>query len=132
MRSIKCPRCDVDLQETGVRSRLGTASGSTGERCKAERAIWSEAAPIREIPEGASLIVALRTPAIVRWGFNDWQETVERPTVANSLGLHVVLIDTAPVMAGQTLDFTLRRMPADHWVGQDYHFQIKSSDSGSV
>jgi len=98
-----------------------------GERCKVERAIWSEAAPIGELTEGTSLIIALRTPAIVRWGFNGWQESLERPTVANSLGLHIVLIYTSPMMAGQTLDFTFRRMPGDHWVGLDYQLQIRSS-----
>lgn len=98
-----------------------------GERCSAERAIWSEAAPISELAEGASLIVALRTPALVRWGFNGWQKIVEQPTAANSLGLHVVLIDTAPLSAGQALDFTFRRMPGDDWVGLDYRLRIKPS-----
>jgi hypothetical protein len=93
----------------------------------AVRAIWSEAAPISEFAAGASLIVALRTPAIVRWGFNGWQNIVERLTTSNSLGLHVVLIDTAPIMAGQVLDFTFRLMPGDNWIGVDYHLQIESS-----
>jgi len=96
-----------------------------GERCQAVRAIWSEPAPISEFAAGVSLIVALRTPAIVRWGFNGWQDIMERSTISNSLGLHVVLIDTARTMAGQVLDFTFRSMPGDIWVGVDYHVQIK-------
>jgi glucoamylase len=100
-----------------------------GERCTAARAIWCEPAPISEFAAGASLIVALRTPAIVRWGFNGWQDIVERSTTSNSLGLHVVLIDTAPIMAGQVLDFTFRNMPSGNWIGVDYRLQIKSSAS---
>jgi glucoamylase len=97
-----------------------------GERCKSERAIWSEAAPIGELTQGASLLVALRTPAVVRWGFNGWQTIMERPTAANSLGLHVVHIDTARMLAGETLDFTFRRTSGEHWVGLDYRLQVKS------
>jgi glucoamylase len=98
-----------------------------GECCRSIRAIWSEAAPISECAAGDSLIVALRSPAIVRWGFNGWQNIMERATTPNSLGVHVVLIDTASMMAGQMVDFTFRTMPGDHWVGVDYHLQMKSS-----
>jgi glucoamylase len=98
-----------------------------GDRCQATRAIWSEAAPISEFVAGATLIVALRTPAVVRWGYDGWQNIEERSTTSNSLGLHVVLIDTAPGMTGRVLDFTFRSMPGDRWVGVDYHLQIQSA-----
>jgi len=100
-----------------------------GDRCKATRAIWCEAAPISEFVAGASLIVALRTPAIVRWGFNGWQDIMERSTISNTLGLHIVFIDSAPIMSGQVLDFTFRSLSSNDWVGIDYHVQIKSSTS---
>jgi glucoamylase len=98
-----------------------------GERCQPACAIWCEPAPISEFAAGASLIVALRTPAIVSWGFNGWQDIVEQSTTPNSLGLHVLSIDTARMMAGQTVDFTFRYIPGDNWIGMDYHLQIKSS-----
>jgi hypothetical protein len=31
----------------------------------------------------------------------------------------------APMTAGQVLDFTIRYMPSDQWIGTDYHIQIK-------
>ena len=96
-----------------------------GERRQAVHAIWSESAPIGEFTVGASLIVALRSPAIVRWGCNGWQAIKERSTTPNSLGVHIVLIDTASTMSGQMLDFTFRTMPGDHWVGVDYHVKMK-------
>jgi glucoamylase len=94
-----------------------------GRRCKAARAIWCEHAPISEFPAGAALLVALRAPAVVRWGFNGWQNIVERSTTANSLGLHVVHIDAARMNGAQILDFTFRYLPGDHWIGTDYHIQ---------
>jgi glucoamylase len=98
-----------------------------GVRCKVARAIWCEHAPITELAEGASLVIALRAPASVRWGFNGWQDIVERPTTSNSLGLHLLLIDTAHLMAGQKVDFTFRSSPGDHWIGVDYHIEVKSA-----
>ena len=98
-----------------------------GKRRIAPRAIWCEHAPISEFTEGASLLLALRAPAIVRWGFNGWQDIVERPTESNSLGLHVLHIDTAGMTAGQTVHFTFRHSPGDHWIGSDYQIQAKSA-----
>ena len=43
----------------------------------------------------------------------------------NSLGLHILNIDVARMVAGQALDFTFRYMPGDHWIGADYRVQIK-------
>ncbi|MGO8829534.1 MAG: glycoside hydrolase family 15 protein [Steroidobacteraceae bacterium] len=96
-----------------------------GERPKAARAIWSERASITEIAAGAALVIALRAPAIVRWGCNGWQDIAERPTTANSLGLHVLRIDLSRLAAGQKADFTFRYTPGDRWVGADYHIEVK-------
>jgi glucoamylase len=97
-----------------------------GERCKAARAIWCEQASITELAAGASLIIALRTPASVRWGLNGWQDIVERPTTPNSLGLHVLHIDTSGLKAGQKLDFTFRYLPGNTWIGADYHVDVRA------
>ena len=98
-----------------------------GKRCKAARAIWCEHAPISEFIEGASLVLALHAPASVRWGFRGWQDIVEQRTTPNSLGLHVLNIETAHMTIGQTMDFTFRYTPGDHWIGTDYHIQLKSA-----
>jgi glucoamylase len=98
-----------------------------GERCKAARAIWCEHAAITELAVGRSLIVALRAPASVRFGFDGWQDIAERPTAPNSLGLHVLYIDTARLSAGQRLDFTFRYSAANNWLGTDYHIEVKDA-----
>jgi len=98
-----------------------------GDRCKAARAIWCEHAAITELAVGRSLILALRAPASVRFGFNGWQDIAERPTAPNSLGLHVLYIDTAQLSAGQRLDFTFRYSAGNHWIGTDYHIEVRNS-----
>ncbi len=95
-----------------------------GERYKASRAMWCEHAPIREIGAGASLVIALRAPALVRFGFNGWQDIAESATTPNSLGLNVVRVDTARMKPGERLDFTFRYAASDHWIGADYHLAI--------
>lgn len=95
-----------------------------GERCKARYAIWREQAPITELGAGAALIVALRKPATVRYGFNGWRDIVERPTTPNSLGLHLLQIDTARVVAGQKVDFTFRYSADNDWIGADYQVRV--------
>jgi glucoamylase len=96
-----------------------------GERRKATRAIWCEHAPIAELAAGASLVVALRAPASVRWGFDGWQQIEERPTIPNSLGLHVLWVDTSRMAAGQKVDFTFRYAKGDRWIGVDYHIEVR-------
>jgi glucoamylase len=98
-----------------------------GERCKAARAIWCEHAAITYIEAGESLIVALRAPAIVRFGFNGWRDIVDAPTTPNSLGMHVLYIDTSRLIAGQKLDFTFRYSPGDHWIGADFHIDVRAA-----
>ena len=76
---------------------------------------------------GNSLVVALCAPASVRWGFNGWQNIEERPTKPSSLGLHVLPIDTAHMIAGQRVDFTFRYSPSEQWIGVDYRVEVISS-----
>jgi glucoamylase len=97
-----------------------------GERCKATRAIWCEHAPITALAAGTSLAVALRAPASVRFGFNDWQNIEERPTTPNSLGLHVLYVDTSRMTIGQKVDFTFRYSKGDQWIGVDYHIEVEA------
>ena len=95
-----------------------------GERRKATRAIWSEQAPATRIRAGESLIFMLRAPAIVHFGFNGWQDIAEQPTAPNSLGVHVLRLETATMTAGEKLDFTFRYLPGDHWIGVDYQLKV--------
>ncbi len=99
-----------------------------GERSKAARAIWSERASIGEIAAGAHSIIALRAPRSCAGECNGWQDIEEHPTTPNSLGLHVLSIDTSRLAAGQKVDFTFRYTPGDRWVGADYQIEVKPGE----
>jgi glucoamylase len=97
-----------------------------GERINSLRAIWCEHAPISEMAPGISLIVALRAAAKLRVGFNGWQDVTDMPTTPNSLGLHVVHVDTVRLTAGQKVDFTFWYSQGDRPAGADYHIEVKA------
>jgi glucoamylase len=98
-----------------------------GKRSTPSRAIWCEHAAITGVRAGMSLVLALREPAIVRHGLDGWRGIVEEPTSPNSLGVHVLSIDTSSLAPGRHLDFTFRYMPGDRWVGRDYHIGVDAA-----
>ena len=67
----------------------------------------------------------LRAHGLVRWGFNGWRDVREDSTQPNSLGLHLMLIDTARLGPGESVDFTFRSLPSDRWIGVDYRITVK-------
>jgi hypothetical protein len=77
---------------------------------------------VTQLPAGCALTIALNEPGTVRLGFDNWQRVQQLPTTANSLGLHTVAIDGAPLHAGQVLDFTFAR--GEQWVGRDFHVHV--------
>jgi glucoamylase len=93
-----------------------------GERPALARVIWCEHAPAAELPEGCALTVALREPGSVHWGVDGWQEVRDQDTTANSLGLHVVSLDTLRLRAGRRIDLTFRR--GGVWAGKDYSIRV--------
>jgi glucoamylase len=97
-----------------------------GKRSTPSRATWCEHAVITTVTPGISVVLALREPAVVRYGFDGWRDIVEAPTTPNSLGVHVLTIDTSRLVAGQRLDFTFRYVPGDRWVGEDYRLSVEA------
>jgi glucoamylase len=99
-----------------------------GERPPLARAIWCEQAPVSQLPEGCALTVALSQAGAVRWGLDGWQAAREQETASNSLGLHLLEIDTPPLRAGRYVDLTYRL--ADQWVGRDYRIAVVPRSPG--
>jgi glucoamylase len=93
-----------------------------GERPTLTRVIWSQQAPAVELPEGCGLTVALREPGVVHWGLDGWQDVREQDTAANSLGLHVLEIDTSRLRAGRYIDLTFRS--GANWIGNDFRILV--------
>jgi glucoamylase len=98
-----------------------------GERPLLKRLIWTEQAPLTQLPEGCALTIALRAPGAVRWGVDGWADARDQETRPNALGLHLLEIDTPRLRAGRTLDFTYRS--SGNWVGQDFHVLVVSPGS---
>ena len=73
------------------------------------------------------LTVALHSPGAVRYGFDGWQDIREDDTRPNSLGLHLVEIDTVRLRAGQQVDLTYRC--GSRWVGRDFRVAVVSRDA---
>jgi len=94
-----------------------------GERPQLRRLIWTEQAPLTQIPEGCALTIALRAPGAIRWGLDGWADVRDQETRPSALGLYLLDIDTPRLRAGRTLDFTYRR--GGDWVGQDFHVLVK-------
>jgi len=93
-----------------------------GERPPLRRVIWAEQAPATSLPEGCALTLTLREPGAVRWGLDGWQDIREQSTSANSLGVHVLEIDTVRLRAGRHVDLTFRS--GTRWVGRDFRVQV--------
>ncbi len=93
-----------------------------GERPTLTRVIWCQQAPAAELPEGCALTVALREPGAVRWGLDGWQDVREQDTAANSLGLHLLQIDSSRLRAGRYIDLTFRS--GANWIGRDFRIRV--------
>jgi glucoamylase len=93
-----------------------------GARPPLTHVIWTEQAPVVQIPEGCALTIALRAAGAIRWGLDGWQDARDQETQPNPLGLHLLQIDTPRLRAGRSLDFTFRNGAA--WVGRDFHVLV--------
>jgi glucoamylase len=100
-----------------------------GERPLLTRVIWTEQAPLAQIPEGCALTLALRDPGTIRWGLDGWQDTREQQTRANPLGLHLLEIDTPRLRSGRRLDFTYRNGVT--WAGRDFQILVTARPPAS-
>jgi glucoamylase len=98
-----------------------------GARPPLTRVIWCEQAPATELPADSRLTIALHQPGAVRYGFDGWQNIREDDTRPNSLGLHLVEIDTVRLRAGQHVDLTYRC--GSRWVGRDFRVAVVARDA---
>jgi glucoamylase len=120
-RALKRP---VDRPE-GVWQRYG------GVRPALKRVIWCEHAPAGRLPQGCKLTLALREAGAFRYGFDGWHDVRDEETTTSALGLHLLEIDTAHLIAGQRIDLTFRRTASGAWAGRDFAIRITARAGGS-
>lgn len=99
-----------------------------GHRPRPMRALWCEHAAITEISAGATLVLALREAATVRYGVDGWQRISNVTTTPNSLGVHVAELDTSALKGSQHVDFTFEYLAGERWIGTDYRIVVKAPD----
>jgi glucoamylase len=95
-----------------------------GERPALRRVIWCSHAPATEVPAGCALTLALREPGTFHVGFDGWHDVRDLATVPNSLGLHVVDLDTPRLTAGRSIDLTYRCGSAGPWAERNYRILV--------
>jgi glucoamylase len=96
-----------------------------GARPQLDYAIWGPNVRLRRLTQGHDLIVALKAPATVHWGVNNWRDVSDVETSDTGLGVHVVHLPVAALTAGESVQFTFFWLDARTWEGQDYSVEIK-------
>lgn len=96
-----------------------------GTRPAIQHAIWLAQAPIQDIGVGQSLLVVWSELSIIHWGIDGWLSTQDSATHDTGLGLHVVQLETSTLLAGQRINFTIRRTGTGDWLGRDYTVAVR-------
>ena len=95
-----------------------------GIRPEIDYDIWGPNMRPRRLRAGKTLTIALKAPARVHWGVNDWKEVRDIDTRDTGLGVHVADLPVAALTAGETIQFTFLWLDAETWEGWDYEVQV--------
>lgn len=95
-----------------------------GKRPTVDYEIWGPRDRPRRMRAGQTLTVALRAPARVRWGLDDWQTPDDVETRDTGIGVHVVDLPVAKRAAGTIVRFTFYWLETESWEGRDYDVTI--------
>jgi glucoamylase len=99
-----------------------------GRRPVARHAFWWPHAPIKSVPAGARLAIALPSPALVHWGNDGWQKAADIVTEDSGLGFHVAALDLDHAAPGAHINFTWQRQDTGAWLGRDYAITVVPPD----
>jgi glucoamylase len=95
-----------------------------GERPALRRVMWCEHAPASGLPQGCTLTLALREAGAFRLRSDTWQGVREQPTAPNSLGLHVLEVDTRQLRAGQRIGLVFRHGADGAWGERELNISV--------
>ena len=74
---------------------------------------------------GSDALLCLREPALVHWGIDGWHDTTDiRTHPVPGLDVHVAVLPSASLRAGQRIDFTWRHQESGEWVGVDHRLEL--------
>jgi glucoamylase len=103
---------------------IATWNRYQGKRPTSGRDIWGPRCHLRQLRAGTELTVAVRAPARVHWGINDWKNVRDVDTKDTGLGVFVVDLPTADLASGETIQFTFFWLDEGTWEGRDYEVLI--------
>jgi len=86
--------------------------------------IWGPGYRPRQVRAGFALSIALKAPATVHWGINEWKDVRDIDTRDTGLGVHVADLPVTGLAVGATVRFTFRWRETGTWEGQDYEVAI--------
>lgn len=100
-----------------------------GRRRKPRGAFWWPHAAIAGFPAGAVLTIATARAATVHWGVDGWQQVADSATEDTGLGFFAASLPTQSLRPGQRIDFTVRWLDDNRWIGRDFQIAVLTADS---
>jgi glucoamylase len=85
---------------------------------------WRTNQKSRVLPAGRILRIETQAPALVHWSRDNWRTTRDTPTHPTGFGTHIADLDTAALMPGDAVVFTLYWQDEMHWAGEDYRLAV--------
>jgi glucoamylase len=100
-----------------------------GARPQLDYAIWGPNVRLRRLAQGHRLTLALKAPARVHWGVNNWKDVRDVETSDTGLGVHAVDLPVTALIDGESIQFTFFWLDAHVWEGQDYSVAVAGSNT---
>jgi glucoamylase len=94
------------------------------DKVRSRHCIWRFNHKCRRLPAGHRLRVELLAPATVHWSADNWRRIHDAPTQDSGIGVQFADLDTAELVAGTVILFTLHWRADDRWEGVDYQILI--------
>lgn len=90
-----------------------------GNRPDAATWVWTPGAPIAHLAAGHALLILLPRPAMLRLGFDGWQDLSDLPSQPMGLDLHGITLAADFLHRRRRLDFTWQWREGE-WLGEDF------------
>lgn len=94
------------------------------DRVCSRHASWRPNQKTQVLPAGKILRVEVSKPALVHWSRENWRTIRDMATTATPFGTHIADLDSADLVAGDEIVFTLYWQDAQRWEGQDYRLKV--------
>ena len=102
-----------------------------GRRPPVTRAVWTERAPINQVPTAVPVLIGLRAPGRILWTSDAWRSSHALETADGGLGLHVAQLSTSGLRPGARLELTYQSADG-HWAGSNFTIDVVAAREPSL